>query len=184
MAAIIQPFIAFVLGSINNIPILQTISENFGVPPSVVVSVVGLGLLSLVFSAAGGAAMAHLIGFVYPAYLSFKALRRDPEAPLEENELNNAQWLTYWVVFAFLSTAENVLSSVFALIPFYSLLKIVLLIWLFHPSTLGATVIFTTIIEPAIAPHEEAIDEHLDGLGLRRDVPEKAAAAAVAAEAK
>lgn len=40
-----------------------------------------------------------LVGFVYPAYMSFKAI----ESPEKSDD---TQWLTYWVVFASLTVLE------------------------------------------------------------------------------
>jgi len=46
-------------------------------------------------------------------------------------------------------------------IPFYYLLKIIFLIYLFHPSTQGAKQIYDVIIEPFLSKYEEQIDKAL-----------------------
>jgi len=47
----------------------------------------------------GGALITHLVGFLYPAYASFKAIESSSK---EDDTL----WLTYWTTFGFLSIAE------------------------------------------------------------------------------
>lgn len=92
------------------------------------------GLFFLIF-AFGGVALTNLVGFVYPAYRSFKAV----ETP---DSKDDKQWLTYWVVYGLLNIAERILSGFLAWVPFYFLLKLGFLVWLYHYKTLGATVLY------------------------------------------
>jgi receptor expression-enhancing protein 5/6 len=41
-----------------------------------------------------------LVGFVWPVYASFKALKSADTA-------DDTQWLTYWIVFGIVSTVES-----------------------------------------------------------------------------
>ncbi|GMH73185.1 hypothetical protein TrRE_jg9765 [Triparma retinervis] len=87
-----------------------------------------------------------MYGFVYPAYASFKAIdSADPN--------DDTQWLTYWVVFAVFSIIESAASILVSWIPFYFFLKLSFLIWLYHPSTLGAVVVYTGVIRPYVLPY-------------------------------
>ncbi|PSN41000.1 hypothetical protein C0J52_16056 [Blattella germanica] len=58
----------------------------------------------------------NIIGFLYPAYCSIKAL----ESP---NKDDDTKWLTYWVVFAFFSIVEYFSNILLSWFPFYWLFK-------------------------------------------------------------
>lgn len=63
--------------------------------------VVGLLLAGIVLFVIGGSELVvGLVGFVYPAYQSFKAIN----TPTTEDD---TQWLTYWVVYAFFTITEQ-----------------------------------------------------------------------------
>ena len=53
---------------------------------------------------------------------------------------------------------EGTLSIITSLIPFYFVLKLAFYIYLFHPSTQGATTIYDKVLLPFIKPYEEKID--------------------------
>ena len=61
----------------------------------------GLGGIIVLWLAFGFGAqlLANIVGFVYPAYCSIKAL----ESTVKNDD---TQWLTYWVVFAAFSVVE------------------------------------------------------------------------------
>lgn len=55
----------------------------------------------LLFVIGGEELVVGLVGFIYPAYMSFKAL----STPGTDDD---TQWLTYWVVYAFFNLTESV----------------------------------------------------------------------------
>ena len=67
----------------------------------------------------------NLIVFVYPVYASFKAIRTNSKD-------DDTQWLTYWVIYALVSVIESV-GIITALIPYYSMIKVVGLVLCFLP---------------------------------------------------
>ena len=74
--------------------------------------------------------ISNIVGIVYPIIKSLEALETsDPELL--------KIWLAYWVIFALFSIFDRFASKFFLkkIIPFYFLMKISLLIWLFHPKT-------------------------------------------------
>jgi len=85
--------------------------------------------------------------------MSFKAV--DSADPSE-----NTQWLTYWVVFAFVSIFENVAGILVDQIPFYFFLKLAFFIWCYHPKFLGAGYIYTSVIRPSVMPYLSALSTH------------------------
>ncbi len=60
--------------------------------------------------------ISSFLGFLYPAYMSFKALQT-------KDEKDDAQWLTYWVAFASILTIEYSFEFILQYVPFYFELK-------------------------------------------------------------
>ena len=83
-------------------------------------------------------------------YASLKAL----QSPIASDD---AQWLLYWVVYVFLSTAET-LFFIAKYIPFYSTAKLVTLLWLVAPATQGADVIYRRVIQPLLKTYGARLD--------------------------
>jgi receptor expression-enhancing protein 5/6 len=104
-------------------------------------------ILALSILVAGGKLIVDLCGFVYPAYMSLKSL---------EANNDDVQWLTYWVVFSTYYIIESFLGPVVKLIPMYFYIKIAIIVYLYHPSTKGATLIYQQAIRPLLLPYLEA----------------------------
>ena len=101
-----------------------------------------------------------VLGFVFPAFASFKALEsKSPECA--------AQWLTYWVVFSLFTVLEYVADRLVSGMPFYYILKLGFVLWLQLPQTKGATTLYMSFIQPYVKQHEERIDLALEE-GMRR----------------
>jgi receptor expression-enhancing protein 5/6 len=108
-----------------------------------------LALISSVLTAIGGAKLiVDLVGFVYPAYMSFKSM--------DSGNHDDTQWLTYWVVFSCFSIVESFLSFVVALIPFYFYIKVGAIVYMWHPSTRGAQTIYEQFLRPLLLPYLDA----------------------------
>lgn len=91
-----------------------------------------------------------LMGFLYPAYMSFQSM----EAAMQETG-GATQWLTYWVVFSFITVIEAVIPSIDYWIPLYYYNKAGLILWLYHPQTNGAEVIYNQVVRVYLLPHLE-----------------------------
>lgn len=99
----------------------------------------------LLYLAGGAKLIVDLAGFLYPAYMSFKAL----ETAQTDDDV---QWLTYWVVFASFSIIEQTIGFVVTFVPFYYYLKIAFLVWLYAPQFTGATTLYNQAIRPLVMP--------------------------------
>lgn len=130
---------------------LKNLSEKTGVKVSYMVSVVSLILLIFVLLEWGSFLITSLVGFLYPAFMSFKAV--------ESTESNDdTQWLTYWVVYSFLTVFNDLIFYCLGFIPFFYIVKVVLYIWLFHPRTRGAELVYSKAIRPILTKYEGNID--------------------------
>ncbi|KAK5079711.1 ER membrane protein DP1/Yop1 [Exophiala xenobiotica] len=106
-----------------------------------------LGLAGLyfffVFFNIGGKFLVDFAGFILPGYYSLDAL-------FSSSKVDDTQWLTYWVVYAFLNVLENLVNAVYWF-PFYYVFKFVLILWMALPMTNGAQVVFRSVIQPVFS---------------------------------
>ena len=105
-------------------------------------------LSTILFMAGGFKLISDLAAFLYPAYMSVKAI--DSTDPLDD-----VQWLTYWVVFGAFSIMESVapMSWLIMWIPFYHVLKIFFFLWLSHPKFMGAGLVYKQVVKPFVLPY-------------------------------
>ena len=137
--------------------LIQKISLTTGIPQQKVLQyIMILGILFIVFGI-GQAILTNLIGVAYPVFMSFYALESDGDD-------DDKQWLTYWVVFGMFSIADQFAGFILRFIPFYYVLKVATLIWLFHPATQGATFVYNNHIQPLWKEYEGQLEEVQKGL--------------------
>jgi len=129
----------------------------------------------------GGQLIANSIGFVYPAYASIKALESKVKS-------DDAQWLTYWVVFAAFSVVEYFAEFLAGWIPLYWLGKSLFMVWCMAPMEAnGSAIIYSKVILPLFKKHQGNIDQAIDkATGKAGDFLDKAVEKAkdLAAEAQ
>merc|ERR1712167_385175 len=77
----------------------------------------------------------------HPTYASLKMLAEDKTE-------DAAMWITYWCLFSLLKVVMNPLDFILGFLPFYFYLKLVLLVWLFSPTTKGAGVVYEKVVKP------------------------------------
>jgi len=103
-----------------------------------------------------------VIGFLYPAFASFKALELG-SPPWNEAK----QWLTYWVVMGFFQLFEYLADRFLPWFPMYHWWKLAFIAWLVSPKTMGARVIYLGYIQPYLSRHHEVIEQQVTNF-LRR----------------
>ena len=107
-----------------------------------------------------------MLGFVYPAYMSFKALET-------KRKDDDTQWLTYWIIFSMFRIFDGISGIILQFIPIYSILKLVFLVYLYHPRFRGANTVYFYIIQPIFLKYEKKIDEKLNEINPLDSLPEE-----------
>ena len=108
-------------------------------------------VLFIVFGV-GASILTNIIGVAYPVFMSFHALESDGDD-------DDKQWLTYWVVFGIFNILDQFAGIILSFIPFYYVLKVATLIWLFHPASVGATYVYKEHIHPLWVQYGGKIEE-------------------------
>lgn len=101
----------------------------------------------LIFAAGGMKLVSNLVGFLYPAYMSFKALEGGKNI-----DGDATQWMTYWIIFCSINLMEDTFPFIPRSIGFFYVIKVLAVIYLYHPKTTGAQVIYTSGLRPYLLP--------------------------------
>ncbi|KAK7754883.1 ER membrane protein DP1/Yop1 [Diatrype stigma] len=138
----VQHYVSSLDKELSKYPALNNIEKQTSVPK--VYAVLGAAALYFFFIVfnLGGQLLTNLAGFIIPGYYSMQAL-------FSASKFDDTQWLTYWVVFAFFTVLESLLSIVYWF-PFYYTFKFVFLLWLSLPAFSGAQLIFRSFLQPAL----------------------------------
>ena len=108
-------------------------------------------VLFIVFGV-GQSILTNLLGVAYPAFMSFNALE-------SEGTDDDKMWLTYWVVFGLFTIADEFAGFILGMIPFYYVLKVAMLIWMFHPTSRGSITIYNSFVLPFLQKYQNQIDQ-------------------------
>jgi receptor expression-enhancing protein 5/6 len=129
----------------------EVIANKTGVPAKYVVIAIIICLASIIIGFLDSY-IVTFIGVVYPAIQSIKAI----ESPDEDDD---KQWLTYWIVFGLFSFVELFIGFILKFIPFYFILKMIFLLWLFLPNFNGALKIYKLFVYKIFKKYENDINK-------------------------
>ena len=82
----------------------------------------------------------NLVGTLYPLFWTIKSL----EQHIYEEQ---KKWLTYWVVFGSFIIVDMSSVVIVKFIPFYFVIKILFLIWLFMPGSGGCEIVYYLVVK-------------------------------------
>ncbi|KAL0262195.1 ER membrane protein DP1/Yop1 [Diplodia seriata] len=128
---------------LSKYPALVNLEKQTNVPKVYAILGVGAIYFFLIFFNIAGEFLVNVIGFALPGYYSLDAL-------FSTTKVDDTQWLTYWVVFAFFTVFESLVNAVYWF-PFYYTFKFVLILWMALPQTSGAQVVFRSFIQPVFS---------------------------------
>ncbi|SMN18224.1 similar to Saccharomyces cerevisiae YPR028W YOP1 Membrane protein that interacts with Yip1p to mediate membrane traffic [Maudiozyma saulgeensis] len=122
---------------------LGNLESKTKIPRSYLISAFTFVYLLLTFLNIGGIGqiLSNFAGFVLPTYFSIQAIKTTTKD-------DDMKLLSYWIIFGFLNVIEFWSGAIIYLIPFYWFLKVIFLVYIAIPSTGGAFMIWTKVIEP------------------------------------
>ena len=139
------------LNEFEKVTPLKNLADKLKVKVSYLVLGLIVVLLLMIVLEFGSSLLTSIIGFLYPAFMSFKAIE-------SKDTDDDRQWLTYWVVFSFFTVFDPLLNTVLFFIPMYYLFKVLIYVWLFHPYTKGAEKVYTSFLRSLFLKNERYID--------------------------
>ena len=81
----------------------------------------------------------NLIGTVYPGFCTLKSI--------ETKSKDKKNWLTYWLIFGSFLIVDKFAVIIMKIIPFYFVLKILFLIWMFLPGSNGSAIVYNLLLK-------------------------------------
>ncbi|KAL2760592.1 hypothetical protein ACRALDRAFT_1066908 [Sodiomyces alcalophilus JCM 7366] len=151
-----QQYIRQLDGELSKYPVLNNIEKSTNVPKAYgAVGFAALYFFFIIFNL-GGQLLTNLAGFAIPCYYSIHAL-------FSANKEDDTQWLTYWVVFSFLTLVESFINVIYWF-PFYFIFKFIFLLWLSLPMFRGADIVFHNFMAPMLSQHFASSSSTASGL--------------------
>merc|ERR1712017_1475 len=136
---------------LDKIEVMQTLQDKTGIKKLYIAAGLSLAVTIFILFGFGAGLLCNFVGFVYPAYASFKSLE-------SQNTNDDRLWLTYWVVYSCFCLIEGFLEYVLFWVPFYYPIKLAFLCYLFLPQTKGAVQLYEKFLRPALKPYVTLID--------------------------
>jgi len=164
---ILAPLINDITKDFEGCKPVKVVASTLGVEAGHVVSATFLTGIVLIALGFASSFLTAVFGFLYPAYMSFKALE-------STDSKDDEQWLTYWVVFIFVNFLDNVVGIFFSIIPLYHLIKLLFYIYLYYPRSQGATVVYKRFLQPILKKYSGTIDAYAEKIESKIEQKAKA----------
>ena len=141
--------------------IIKIISEKTGIPASAILGAFLLFIIFLLLNGIGGLLVTLFLCFMFPAYLTFKALKEEIKA-VRENAITN--FAKYWIVLSFAVFVYQVIEWFLGDFMFLGIIKFVIAYLMIRRNAMHSVSIFDTLLAPVIAKYESYIDAKLSYL--------------------
>ena len=136
---------------LDSVPTIKNISEQTGVKSALLALACIFLVVCFIVYGLGANLLCEVMGISYPAYMSYRAIEKHLDKQYK-------QWLSYWMIFGFIKVWDDNTDILHQWIPFYYLLKLVFVIWLFYPRFHGAEKIYERAIKPVFDKYESSLD--------------------------
>ncbi len=100
----------------------------------------------------------NLVGTLYPAFWTIKSIEKD-------NLQEQKNWLIYWAVFGFFILIDMFSPIIVKFVPFYLVMKILFLIWMFMPGSNGSKMVYGLIVKKILKRYETDFNNVVNNVG-------------------
>jgi receptor expression-enhancing protein 5/6 len=128
--------------------IMLTLKQKTGIDGIYIIIFLLLCVL-LVYLGIFGTLITNMVGTLYPGFSTIKSI---------EKNKRKKEWLTYWVVYGCFIIFDMFSSIIMKIIPFYFVLKILFLIWMFLPGSNGCKLVYNSVIFKLFKSIENIVD--------------------------
>ena len=128
--------------------IMNSIKAKTGIDGIYVIIFLSLCVL-LVYFGIFESLITSLVGTLYPGFSTIKAIQKNKD---------KKDWLTYWVIFGSFLIFDMFSAIIIKVVPYYFVLKILFLIWMFIPGSNGCHIVYDFLISKVMKPIEQIID--------------------------
>ena len=125
---------------------MNLIQEKTGIKGIYVVLVLLVSVI-LVYLNIFDSVITNLVGTLYPAFWTIKSIEND-------NLQEQKNWLIYWAVFGFFILIDMFSPIIVKFVPFYLVMKILFLIWMFMPGSNGSKMVYGLIVKKILKRYE------------------------------
>jgi len=148
----------------TDVRLAELVASRYGVQPWQAATGCVVWVLAFFLWGFTGELVCTIAGQLYPMYASFKAL----EALEGAGKDAVREWLIYWVTYASFYVGEGVFYRMLvAQLPFYHLLRLAFIVWLFLPmasgakGAQGAQGAYTWVVRPILRKFRPSLDAAL-----------------------
>lgn len=145
----------FGLDQFGEVPAVKKASEMSGLKHQHIILILASLLALGCLSRSGQWLVGILFTFLWPMYMSFKAL----ESPGAQDD---KKWLTYWVVFGFNYCFEDLIFRLLFFVPLIRLVRTALLVFLFASENNGSEWLFDVYVRHAFTFIKENFGEAIE----------------------
>ncbi|KAJ3049447.1 ER membrane protein DP1/Yop1 [Rhizophlyctis rosea] len=142
---------------LSTLPFTTLLEQKTRIPKTYFASGIAVVISVLIFLNIWASLLTNVIGFTYPAYMSFKAIE-------SVDKRDDTQWLIYWTIFGFFNTIEFFSGVLLHWVPFYYPFKMAFLLYLHLPYFRGAEYLYETFIRPYLLSSSTRGERQFQGL--------------------